>query len=254
MNRTVSYCMVLLVVFSWGYSATAVAEIVSVGTAYREGSLATVGFPNFLDDANATTRAANFNSGDEILNGVSVQACDGYGIAGFLTLSNILAASWDLEWSNDPQESAKNDISGTGFYSKSAEGMQIAIAATANKTYHVELLSCTVPNGAENRVFDIQVSLDGGSNYTTYVSGLLVPGISGTASTVYEFDVVTGSQGIRLKCPSGTDGGTYHEAFFNAMSITEVPEPSTLVLLATGLIGLLAYAWRKHDSLQIPSL
>jgi hypothetical protein len=27
---------------------------------------------------------------------------------------------------------------------------------------------------------------------------------------------------------------------------TATPEPSTLVLLASGLIGLLAYAWRKR--------
>jgi hypothetical protein len=27
---------------------------------------------------------------------------------------------------------------------------------------------------------------------------------------------------------------------------TQTPEPSTLALLATGLVGLLAYAWRKR--------
>ena len=30
------------------------------------------------------------------------------------------------------------------------------------------------------------------------------------------------------------------------MTVTSVPEPSALVLLAGGLIGLLAYAWRKR--------
>jgi hypothetical protein len=29
-------------------------------------------------------------------------------------------------------------------------------------------------------------------------------------------------------------------------SVSHVPEPGTILLLATGLIGLLAYAWRKH--------
>ncbi|MBU4273117.1 MAG: PEP-CTERM sorting domain-containing protein [Planctomycetes bacterium] len=28
--------------------------------------------------------------------------------------------------------------------------------------------------------------------------------------------------------------------------LTVIPEPSTLALLATGLIGLLCYAWRKR--------
>ena len=30
------------------------------------------------------------------------------------------------------------------------------------------------------------------------------------------------------------------------LGVASVPEPGTLVLLATGLIGLLAYAWRKR--------
>ena len=30
------------------------------------------------------------------------------------------------------------------------------------------------------------------------------------------------------------------------VSVSAIPEPSTLALLATGLIGLLAYAWRKR--------
>jgi threonine dehydrogenase-like Zn-dependent dehydrogenase len=29
-------------------------------------------------------------------------------------------------------------------------------------------------------------------------------------------------------------------------TISEVPEPATIVMLASGLIGLLAYAWRKR--------
>jgi hypothetical protein len=33
---------------------------------------------------------------------------------------------------------------------------------------------------------------------------------------------------------------------FDNLSITTVPEPSTLLLTATGLLGLLAYAWRKR--------
>ena len=35
-------------------------------------------------------------------------------------------------------------------------------------------------------------------------------------------------------------------AWVDNFSVTGVPEPSTLGLLITGLLGLLAYAWRKR--------
>lgn len=34
--------------------------------------------------------------------------------------------------------------------------------------------------------------------------------------------------------------------YFDNVSLTTIPEPGTLVLLASGLVGLLAYAWRKR--------
>jgi len=39
-------------------------------------------------------------------------------------------------------------------------------------------------------------------------------------------------------------GGAY--AHLDAISLSAVPEPSTFVLAVAGLIGLLAYAWRKR--------
>ncbi len=47
----------------------------------------------------------------------------------------------------------------------------------------------------------------------------------------------------------GNSTGTNHPAYsFDNVTISAapIPEPSTLVLLATGLFGLLAYAWRKR--------
>ena len=41
-------------------------------------------------------------------------------------------------------------------------------------------------------------------------------------------------------------GSSGNQAAFNGFQLDVVPEPSTLVLLATGLIGLLCYAWRKR--------
>ena len=41
-------------------------------------------------------------------------------------------------------------------------------------------------------------------------------------------------------------GANISNATFDSMSFTIVPEPSSLVLMALGLFGLLAYAWRKR--------
>jgi len=34
-------------------------------------------------------------------------------------------------------------------------------------------------------------------------------------------------------------------SYIDSVSVTAVPEPSTVALLTAGLMGLLAYAWRK---------
>jgi hypothetical protein len=51
----------------------------------------------------------------------------------------------------------------------------------------------------------------------------------------------TGSETIYV-----TGAGVSPSAQINAFQVRAVPEPSTILLLASGIVGLLAYAWRKR--------
>lgn len=52
--------------------------------------------------------------------------------------------------------------------------------------------------------------------------------------------------GYYAEARSGGGGNAGSTFGIDSVSITAVPEPSTLVLLGAGLFGLLAYAWRKR--------
>ena len=58
------------------------------------------------------------------------------------------------------------------------------------------------------------------------------------------FNVTSSASGTILGQESLAPNGVGTWAGFQVAS---VPEPSTLVLLASGLIGLLCYAWRKRS-------
>lgn len=62
-------------------------------------------------------------------------------------------------------------------------------------------------------------------------------------SESFTFTATASSQTLTFLVPGA---GGDKVALIDNISIHNIPEPSMLVLLATGLIGLLAYAWRKR--------
>ena len=62
---------------------------------------------------------------------------------------------------------------------------------------------------------------------------------------VVKIDAATGDTSTWVSFSSDGEGSTpdYYPGWLAGEA---VPEPSTFALLATGLIGLLAYAWRKR--------
>jgi hypothetical protein len=94
-------------------------------------------------------------------------------------------------------------------------------------------------------------SEDGGSGqaYTGFTGGWFTSGAGLVNGNIMAtFIVPTGwnptANPITFEGPIGFDYGGGHTQ--NAELLTTTPEPATLVLLVSGLVGLLAYAWRKR--------
>lgn len=75
----------------------------------------------------------------------------------------------------------------------------------------------------------------GALNIKLYVDGGATPVFDYTTkATAWEHNYI------------GFDRGSGATAYLDNLVVTRIPEPSTLALLACGLVGLLAYAWRKR--------
>jgi hypothetical protein len=91
---------------------------------------------------------------------------------------------------------------------------------------------------------DVHLVLESGTTSTSLYSSIANSGTVGGVSTQ-----VVLAAGDVLNFLTGPNGGHNGDSTqFNATiaDVTPSPEPSTVVLLLTGVIGLLAYAWRRR--------
>ena len=96
-------------------------------------------------------------------------------------------------------------------------------------------VTATLKNGKTVNVLPAQTYVDGTDSAATKVeiSGLQLSGV--TSLTFSDF----------VSAPAPGAGNIYHEIdVFGTAS--QVPEPSTLLMIVTGISAILAYAWRKR--------
>lgn len=69
----------------------------------------------------------------------------------------------------------------------------------------------------------------------------------GTTPLINYVSTITGTNNyIGLEHPLVIPDGIVYPGYRDSLSITRIPEPSTLLMLAAGLIGLMAYTWMKR--------
>ena len=125
------------------------------------------------------------------------------------------------------------------------------------KSYTLTMAFCERGDYAGNEGDGIQVALfgreaGGGAavaaaitlDHSQLSNGVVLTDYTVTVPTVQSTDAWAGLPlGIWLDMYSG---GANTGIFFDNVRLTSVPEPGTLALLAAGLMGLVAYAWRKQ--------
>lgn len=162
-------------------------------------------------------------------------------------LSDVAAKGWSLD-ANYKVEYTSHDT-GIDFEYGGAVGSGFSY-----------LFSPGLSGGDQSFVLNGTSSLGGsGSRYTLTGSGLsfqhykIVYDPLAAAASIYVNDAlaVTGwtpgvynDPGLSIWTGSWKTGDIRIASL--AFSSTEIPEPGTLMLLTTGLLGLLAYAWRKR--------
>lgn len=182
-------------------------------------------------------------------------------------------AWWTSHYNNSARGSYDHALTGTDVSNMSARGWQAQIRVSdydANDdgadygiglnlytaTRGFEIYVGTANNNPQVYQWDslgahLIAATTLGSGYHTY-SLVAAAGDGATADVLVDGNAVATITGVAgtYANPSFGFGSYWSLAKFNAdyshVSLTVVPEPSTLILLCAGSLSLLAYAWRKR--------
>ncbi len=182
----------------------------------------------------------------------------GYGALGVAALTDgLISPTAETNGSNSYPFTYADD--GHASTSPTANTVTYTFDATKLDTIVVYGGHVQGDSGLARQNYTVEGSADGGATWTTLGATNYMPTSTGSGhslvvKTTLSDDglgsAVLGADGLTLnalRISFGTSGNGYYGCgYLEVAAYKAVPEPSTLALLAVGLVSLLAYAWRKQ--------
>ena len=241
-------CYILtMIAFTLFGSASIRAENIAVGTLIDDTGYFFSSFGNQY--TLGTTRGANFGgAGSVAWYGVNMSNVSGQN---GITWSGVVASHTNYNYSSFYSGSpgtaaAANDLTNSGI---SGNNTTISIIANAGQRYVVDLLFANHFSGEGASYFPYR-TLDVSVGGLLYVDDLTLNGTQSDQRRplVYRFEVTPSSSSINIVLTNGGNvpgSRTDTNPYVNAMTVTQVPEPSAFSLLAIGLGGLTVMRRRR---------
>ncbi len=234
---------VAMVVLALSAVSTAQAGLITWGTAQNITGDSDVSLQGTLDHAYGGASAAT-------VNGVSFT--NSFVLSGWAPGTNLATAGSDTFHFND--NSANINKSGAHYGSASSPFASLSSSYQTLLRYGVygdyaATTTYTLGGLTDGQPYLVQLWVNDSRGLAVGRTQIL----DGTTTMAYNAGAAEGSTG-QYVTGTFTAAGT-SQSFtilgnvcqqINAIQLRAIPEPSTLALLATGLIGLLCYAWRKR--------